>query len=227
MTAKSFGRIAAEHATVRIAYMSEITRGRIRAVGAGLCVCATLASGGSSFLAANDAPIRLLGVRAQGSAIVIEASAPVAFAVSNPDAWTVQLDLRDVSVDGAANQVTRTDTVARVSLEQASAVDGREVARVRLSLARPASYKVRSARSTIRVELADAPAAMPVPPPSSLRPHQNQFYRRRNLYPLHHHLSPSHRHRHRHHHLSPWHRYPVSMSQRRLSRRERRRCSTG
>ena len=162
MTAKSFGRIAAEHATVRIAYMSEITRGRIRAVGAGLCVCATLASGGSSFLAANDAPIRLLGVRAQGSAIVIEASAPVAFAVSNPDAWTVQLDLRDVSVDGAANQVTRTDTVARVSLEQASAVDGREVARVRLSLARPASYKVRSARSTIRVELADAPAAMPV-----------------------------------------------------------------
>src|SRR5688572_22938989 len=106
MTARRFGRIGVENATVRIAYMGETTRGRIRAVAAGLCVCATLASGGGRLLSANDAPIRLLGVSAQGSAIVIEASAPVAFAVSNPDAWTVQLDLRDVSVHGAANEVT-------------------------------------------------------------------------------------------------------------------------
>ena len=161
MTAKGFRRTAVKHATVRIAYMGEISRGRVRVLGAAVCLCATLTSGGSKLLSANEAPVRLLGISSQGSAIVIEASAPVAFAVSNPDAWTVQLDLRDVSVDGAANQVTRTDTVARVSLEQASAVDGREVARVRLSLARPASFKVRSARSTIRVEL--APAASPVP----------------------------------------------------------------
>jgi type IV pilus assembly protein PilQ len=172
MTARSFGRMAVEHATVRIAYMGETTRARLRAAAAGLCVCATLASGGSLLLSANDAPIRLLGVSSKGSAIIIEASAPVAFAVSNPDAWTVQLDLRDVSVDGAANQVTRTDTVARVSLEQASAADGREVARVRLSLARPATYKVRSARSTIRVELGGAPAPEPSAPAAAAAPEQ-------------------------------------------------------
>jgi type IV pilus assembly protein PilQ len=123
----------------------------------------TLVGGGGLRLSANDAPIRLVGVSTQGSAVIIEASAPVAFAVSNPDAWTVQLDLRDVTVHGAANQVTRNDTVAQVTLEQASAVEGREVARVRLSLARPASFKVRSARNTIRVELSPAAAAVLAP----------------------------------------------------------------
>ncbi len=40
-----------------------------------------------------------------------------------------------------------------VRLEQATAADGRPVARVHLALARPSEYRVRSARSTIRVEL--------------------------------------------------------------------------
>jgi len=71
MTARCFGRIAVENATVRIAYMGEITRGRIRSAAAALCVCATLVSGGGLLLSANDAPIRLVGISTQGSAVII------------------------------------------------------------------------------------------------------------------------------------------------------------
>ena len=42
---------------------------------------------------------------------------------------------------------------AGVKLEQAAAVDGASLARVRVSLTGPSEYRVRSARNTIRVEL--------------------------------------------------------------------------
>src|SRR6476661_655538 len=48
------------------------------------------------------------------------------------------------------NDVERRGAVAGVRLEQASAVDGASIARVRFSLARAADYKVRSARNMIR-----------------------------------------------------------------------------
>ncbi len=95
----------------------------------------------------------MLGVTTDGSAVVIEATEPVAYAVSKPDPLTLLIDLRNVTVANAANQVGRKGAVAGVTLEQTSAVDGRAVARVRLALARPASHTVRSARNTIRVEL--------------------------------------------------------------------------
>lgn len=154
-----------------IAYMAETSRSRIHRIAVGLCVTAAMAGGGSMLLSAAAAPIRLLGVTTEGSAVVIEPAEPVAYAVSNPDALTVLIDLRNVSVGGAANQVERKGAVAGVSLEQATAVDGGVVARVRLSLARPAEFKVRSSRNTIRVELsaktapvaAARPIATPVP----------------------------------------------------------------
>lgn len=134
-----------------------------------LALMGALALAGAAALSAGGgAPIRLLGVSGQGSAVVIEASEPVAYTVSRPDPLTVLVDLRNVSVADAANLVQRRDPITRVTLEQASAVDGKELARVRLQLARPSEAKVRSLRNTIRVELAPAAAltseaALPLP----------------------------------------------------------------
>jgi type IV pilus secretin PilQ/predicted competence protein len=75
--------------------------------------------------------------------------------------------LRNVSVADAASVLDRHDPIAAVALEQAAPVDGRALARVRVSLARPYEYAVRSARNTIRLELTPATstvAAMPGQP---------------------------------------------------------------
>ena len=125
-------------------------------------------------LSAAAAPVRLVGVSSDDNAVLIEASEPVAYAVSRPDPLTLFVDLRNVSVSDARADVERRGAVAGVRLEQASAVDGASLARVRFSLARAAEYQVRSARNTIRVELdrhvaatpdsrAREPAAMPAP----------------------------------------------------------------
>ncbi len=155
MTAGGSRRDAVEKADAMIAHTAATHRRRFRGAAAATAVVA-IASVGSMLLSAEDAPVRLLGVSSDGSAIVIEATEPVAYSVTKPDAWTLLIDLRNVTVDGATNQVARTEALARVSLEQKSTVDGHELARVRLSLARPADVKVRSARNTIRVELAAA-----------------------------------------------------------------------
>jgi type IV pilus assembly protein PilQ len=108
----------------------------------------------------EPAPVRLLGVSAEGSAVVIEASEPVAYVVSRPDPMTVIVELRDATIGDARNQVGRRELIAGVTLEDGKAVDGRAVARVRVALAKPAESRVRSARNTIRLELTQAaPAA--------------------------------------------------------------------
>jgi hypothetical protein len=126
----------------------------------------TAAVAGTLVLTAAPSPIRLLGISAQANgtaaAVLIEATEPVAYAVSRPDPLTLLVDLRNVSVADAANQVASTGPIAGVSLEQQTAIDGKSLARVRVALASPATYKVRSARNTIRVELEpDAAAAQP------------------------------------------------------------------
>jgi type IV pilus assembly protein PilQ len=131
-----------------------------------LLIAASLALAGGMSLSAGSAPIRLVGVSAQGNNLFIEASEPVAYVVSRPDQLTVLLELRNVSVANAANVLERRDPIAAVSLEQGVPVDGKALARVRVSLARPYEYAVRSARSTIRLELTPATrAATPVPQP--------------------------------------------------------------
>jgi type IV pilus assembly protein PilQ len=123
---------------------------------------AVLASAGSVALTARSGepvPVRLLGVSAEGRAIVIEASAPVAYVVSRPDPLTVIVELREATSAEASNQVARRDLVAGVTLEDGTAVDGKAVARVRVALVRPAVSTVRSARNTIRLELSPALAA--------------------------------------------------------------------
>ncbi len=122
---------------------------------------AALACAGTIAVAAGPAPVRLLGVSAQGHAVLIEASHPVAYVVSRPDPMTVVVELRETAVGNAANRVASRDYVAAVTMEDGMAVDGTAVARVRVALARPAESKVRSVRNTIRLELSPlaAPAA--------------------------------------------------------------------
>jgi type IV pilus secretin PilQ/predicted competence protein len=123
----------------------------------------TAAVAGGLVLTAAPAPIRLLGISSQATgktaAVLIEATEPVAYAVSRPDPLTLLVDLRNVSVGDASNQVEKSGPIAGVTLEQQTAVDGRSLARVRVALQSPASYKVRSARNTIRVDLEPDAAA--------------------------------------------------------------------
>ena len=120
---------------------------------------AVMAAATSMILSAAAAPVKLVGVSAQGNAVLIEASEPVAYSVNRPDPLTVVVDMRNVSVSDARNDVPPQGPIAGVRLEQANGVDGRSVARVHLSLSKPADYKVRSARNTIRVELSPSDAA--------------------------------------------------------------------
>ncbi len=152
--------------------MRELRQTLFSRVGAAhLAIVASLALSGSLPLSAGAAPIRLLGVSAQGNALVIESTEPAAYVVKRPDPLTLLVELRNVSVANATSvvQVERRDAITSVTLEQGSGDDGQAVARVRVGLVRPLEYAVRSARNTIRLELtvpardvaADARAATP------------------------------------------------------------------
>lgn len=149
--------------------MMDMPQMKLARTAARLSLVAVLAYAGSNALSAGTSPIRLVGVSSQGSAVLIESTEPVAYAVNRPDPLTVLVEMRNVAASAVANAVERRDPIAGVTVEQATAVDGKSVARVRVSLARPAEHKVRSARNTIRVELtpvtanASASAAPPLP----------------------------------------------------------------
>jgi type IV pilus assembly protein PilQ len=143
------------------------------------CLMAVAVCGGIR-LAADSASIRLVGVSARATdrtaAVLIEAAEPVAYAVTRPDPLTVLVDLRNVSVADAASDVTGKGPLAGVTLEQATGLDGRDLARVRVALAAPADYKVRSERNVIRLELepaaraASASTALPLPEAAGAAP---------------------------------------------------------
>ena len=122
-----------------------------RRVWGALAAAAVVAAAGIMPDAA--APVRLVGVTAQGDAVLIESSEPAAYSVSRPDPLTVVIDMRNVSVSDAKSDVPRQGAIAGVRLEQATAADGRSVGRVLLALTRPSEHVVRSSRNTIRVEL--------------------------------------------------------------------------
>jgi type IV pilus assembly protein PilQ len=130
-----------------------------------LVLVAVVSLAGGMSLAAGTGPIRLLGVSGQGNTLLIESTEPAAYVVKRPDPLTLLVELRNVSVANAANLVVRRDPIAAVSLEQATASDGQALARVRVSLARPSEYAVRSARNMIRLQLT-APLRSAVSPAS-------------------------------------------------------------
>ncbi len=118
-----------------------------------LTMAVGLAATAGIILSATAAPVRLVGVTSQGDTVLIEATEPVAYSISRPDALSLVVDMRNVSVSDARADVDRQGAIAGVRLEQASAADGRALARVHVTLAKPSEYVVRSARNTIRVEV--------------------------------------------------------------------------
>jgi type IV pilus assembly protein PilQ len=96
--------------------------------------------------------------------IAIEASDPVPYVASQPDPRTFIVELRDVVALGFADNfsVDPRHPVAAVKVESAKAVDGVNVARVRMTLTHPARPRVRSARNVIYVE-ADRLDRVPTP----------------------------------------------------------------
>jgi type IV pilus assembly protein PilQ len=121
----------------------------------GIASIAAVAASGI-MLSAAAAPVRLVGVSAQINAVLIEATAPVPYAVSRPDPLTLLVDLRGVSATEARADVPRGGHLAGVTVEQAAATDGTALARIRVALNSPSGYRVRSARNTIRLELSPA-----------------------------------------------------------------------
>jgi type IV pilus assembly protein PilQ len=130
------------------------------------CVLAVIAGGGLVLTAASASdPVRLLGVSAEASgrsaAVVIEATGPAAYAVSRPDPLTLLVDLHNTTLGAAAANVSANGPIKGVTLEQSTGIDGQKLARVRVALASPLAYTVRSERNVIRVDLeGEAPEAM-------------------------------------------------------------------
>ena len=90
--------------------------------------------------------------------VTIEASEAVPYVASQPDPRVLVLELRDVRAAGFTDLFTPDprNPVAAVQVESAHAVDGADVARVRLTLSQPMRPRVRSSRNVITVE-ADRP----------------------------------------------------------------------
>jgi len=98
-----------------------------------LAIVVSLALGSSLSLSAGAIPIRLLGVSAQGNAVLIESSEPAAYVVKRPDALTVVVELRNVSVAtnlSKHNEQREGDPITTITLEQGTGDDGLAVARV-------------------------------------------------------------------------------------------------
>lgn len=87
--------------------------------------------------------------------VAIEASEPVAYVASQPDARTFIVELRGVQAEGFVNRVTVDphSPVAAVHVEDAVARDGAAVARVSLTVETATRPRVRSARNLIYVEV--------------------------------------------------------------------------
>ena len=124
------------------------------------CVAALaghLAAADATSSGAEFPHLRAVSTRADGSvsAVVIEATEPVAYVTSQPDPLTVLVDLRNVSAGGvqAAATARGLTPLRGVHVEESRSADGTPVARVRVSLDRPASHRVRTTRNLIVVEV--------------------------------------------------------------------------
>jgi type IV pilus assembly protein PilQ len=109
-------------------------------------------------------------VSAKNASLVIEASEPVPYVATRPDALTLLLDFRNVGADPVAKIATLepNSPIAGVTVEAAESM-GSPVSRVRISLARPLAHHVRSDRNTIVVDFdraADKGAPFVMPPAS-------------------------------------------------------------
>jgi hypothetical protein len=114
-------------------------------------------------------------VNAKSASLVIEASEPVPYIASRPDALTLLLDFRNVGADPVATlaKLEANSPIAGVSVEAAQS-NGSPASRVRISLARPLAHHVRSDRNTIVVDF-DRAAEKGTGAPVVLPPVSRQF----------------------------------------------------
>jgi type IV pilus assembly protein PilQ len=102
---------------------------------------------------------------ARQSTVMIESSEPVAYVTSQPDPLTVIVDLRNVAAGVLAEPVGPTPPVTDVRVEDVSGPDGASVARVRVTLDRPATHRVHSSRNFIYIDVERAaPPSVTAPP---------------------------------------------------------------
>ena len=107
--------------------------------------------------AAKVSEARLTGITSKVTAksawLVIEASEPVPYVATRPDALTVLLDFRNVGAVSVANiaKLDPKSPIAGVAVEATQSM-GSPVSRVRISLARPLAHHVRSERNTVVVD---------------------------------------------------------------------------
>jgi type IV pilus assembly protein PilQ len=107
-------------------------------------------------------------VTSKGASLVIEASEPVAYVATRPDALTVVVDFRNVAADGVANSFAASakSPITAVAIEPIES-DGSASSRVRITLAQPLAHHVRSDRKTVVVDFdkaATTTAAHPAAP---------------------------------------------------------------
>ena len=124
------------------------------------CVAALaghVAAAGATSSGAEVPSLRAVSARADGgvSAVVIEATEPVAYVTSQPDPLTVLVDLRNVRAGGiqAAATARGLTPLRGVHVEETRSADGTPLARVRVTLDRAASHRVRTTRNLIVVEV--------------------------------------------------------------------------
>ncbi|MBI4476770.1 MAG: hypothetical protein HY654_06325, partial [Acidobacteria bacterium] len=100
----------------------------------------------------------------QMTSIVIEASDPVPYLTTHPEPLTLLVDLRNVSIEGVVNRVTSPrGTIAGVTVETTESL-GAPVARIRVTLAREARFRIVSNRNVIRVDVENPEAAAAASP---------------------------------------------------------------
>jgi type IV pilus assembly protein PilQ len=125
----------------------------------GLCLAMTagvMAPLGAAGARSDAAMLKRIGSRVDSrtGVIAIEASTPVPYVASQPDARTFVVELRDVVTAGFEDGFTADPRhpIAAVRVENTQSFDGATVARVRLTLNQPMRPRVRSARNVIYVE---------------------------------------------------------------------------
>jgi type IV pilus assembly protein PilQ len=86
--------------------------------------------------------------------LTIEASAPVPYVASQPDAHTTLVEMRDVEARGVADRIKidPRHPVDAVKVESAVGPDGVALARVRITFRQPVRPRIRSSRNSIFVE---------------------------------------------------------------------------
>ena len=133
-----------------------------------LGLCLAMAAGAMAPLGAagartDAAMLKRIASRLDGrtGVIAIEASTPVPYVASQPDAHTFVVELRDVNTAGFVNGFTADPRhpITAVRVENSQAFDGSSVARVRLTLNQPMRPRVRSASNVIYVEAERVDAA--------------------------------------------------------------------